>query len=65
MEEKKKEQKVCPYAKKCGGCTYQGIPYKVKLGKKQDQVKSLLKKIGADTWYGRSLLLPEQSTCGI
>ena len=46
MEEKKKEQKVCPYAKKCGGCKYQGIPYKVQLGKKQDQVKSLLKKFG-------------------
>ena len=39
MEEKKKEQKVCPYAKKCGGCKYQGIPYKAQLGKKQDQVK--------------------------
>ena len=46
MEEKKKEQKVCPYAKKCGGCQYQGIPYKVQLGKKQDQVKRLLKKFG-------------------
>ena len=46
MEEKKKEQKVCPYAKKCGGCKYQGIPYKVQLRKKQDQVKSLLKKFG-------------------
>ncbi len=46
MEEKKKEQKVCPYAKKCGGCKYQGIPYKAQLGKKQDQVKSLLKKFG-------------------
>ena len=46
MEEKKKEQKVCPYAKKCGGCKYQGIPYKVKKKKKQDQVKSLLKKFG-------------------
>ena len=46
MEEKKKEQKICPYAKKCGGCKYQGIPYKVQLGKKQDQVKNLLKKFG-------------------
>lgn len=34
---------VCPYAKKCGGCQLQGIPYAEQLKKKQKQVKSLLK----------------------
>lgn len=30
---------VCPYAKKCGGCGYQGIPYEKQLKEKQDIVK--------------------------
>lgn len=38
MEEKRKEQKRredCPYAKKCGGCDYQGMPYEKQLKEKQ------------------------------
>ena len=46
MEEKRNIQKVCPYAKKCGGCQYQGIPYSTQLKKKQNQVQGLLKKFG-------------------
>ena len=46
MEEKKNAQKVCPYAKKCGGCQYQGIPYSAQLKKKHNQVQSLLKRFG-------------------
>ena len=34
---------VCPYAKKCGGCDYQGISYAEQLKKKEDNIKSLLK----------------------
>ena len=34
---------LCPAAGKCGSCTYQGIPYREQLKKKQDQVKKLLK----------------------
>ena len=37
---------VCPYAKKCGGCTYQGIPYPEQLRKKQKQVQGLLDQYG-------------------
>lgn len=33
---------VCPYAKKCGGCQYQGMPYDVQLKKKQREVSALL-----------------------
>lgn len=32
----------CPYAKKCGGCDYQGIEYKKQLDKKQEYMKKLL-----------------------
>ena len=46
MEEKKTELKACPYAKKCGGCQYQGVPYPAQLKKKQNQVQNLLKKFG-------------------
>ena len=47
MEEKKNTQEaVCPYAKKCGGCKYQGVPYPAQLKKKQNQVQNLLKKFG-------------------
>ena len=63
----KTEEKVkCPYEKKCGGCKYQGIPYEKQLKEKEKKVRKLLKglwKTGADPWYGRSLLLPEQSPC--
>jgi 23S rRNA (uracil1939-C5)-methyltransferase len=34
---------VCPVAKKCGGCQYQGMAYEKQLAKKQEQVKKLLK----------------------
>ena len=44
--EEKKTQTVCPYAKKCGGCQYQGVPYSAQLKKKQNQIQGLLKKFG-------------------
>ena len=36
----------CPVSKYCGGCQYQGIPYKKQLSIKQEYVKSLLGKYG-------------------
>lgn len=36
---------ICPYAKKCGGCDYQGIDYKKQLDKKQEYMKKLLSGI--------------------
>lgn len=35
---------ACPYAKKCGGCDYQGIPYEKQLEEKQKMVR---KYVGA------------------
>ena len=43
MEQKNKKNKMCPYAKKCGGCDYQGIEYKKQLEMKEDAVRKLLK----------------------
>lgn len=39
-----KKQQSCPYAKKCGGCQYQGISYEEQLKKKQKWVSGLMKK---------------------
>ena len=39
----KPTRNVCPYAKKCGGCDYQGIEYKEQLKTKQAYMKKLLK----------------------
>ena len=36
----------CPYAKRCGACQYQGIPYSSQLAKKQEYVKKLLGRFG-------------------
>ncbi len=33
---------ICPYAKKCGGCDYQGIPYEKQLSMKQKEMEKLL-----------------------
>ena len=45
-ENKKKpgraSQTLCPAAKKCGGCRYQGVPYQKQLKRKQEQVEKLL-----------------------
>lgn len=48
----------CIYAKKCGGCTYQGIPYSEQLDKKLAEVRNLIGKYcevtgitGMDTPY--------------
>lgn len=46
MMEKKDTNKYksekCPYAKKCGGCDYQGVPYQEQLAQKQVYMKKLL-----------------------
>lgn len=39
-----KKSDVCPYAKKCGGCDYQGMPYEEQLEKKEANVRKLLKE---------------------
>lgn len=48
MEGKQKEPKteVCKLAKKCGGCQYQGLPYKEQLKKKQKMEGKLLSGFG-------------------
>lgn len=47
MEKKtEKDEKICGSAKKCGGCQYQGMPYKAQLKKKQKQEEKLLGKFG-------------------
>ena len=38
--------RVCPLAKKCGGCQYQGMAYKKQLSLKQRQANMLLGKFG-------------------
>ena len=60
--EEKKTQTVCPYAKKCGGCQYQGVPYSAQLKKKQNQVHGAFEEVWeceAGNWNERSLFLPE------
>lgn len=37
---------LCPHAKKCGGCQYQGISYEEQLKKKQKQEEKLLGRFG-------------------
>lgn len=36
----------CPYAKKCGGCQYQGVEYTQQLKEKEQQLQKLLKPYG-------------------
>ena len=38
-------KKGCPYAKDCGGCAYQGVPYADQLKEKEANVKALFKGI--------------------
>lgn len=38
-EQKKPSDGSCPYAKKCGGCDYQGMEYEKQLKEKQDYVR--------------------------
>lgn len=37
------KKQVCPYAKKCGGCDYQGMDYEQQLKKKQAYMQKLMK----------------------
>lgn len=39
----KPQNGICPYAKKCGGCDYQGMDYKEQLSTKQAYMKKLLR----------------------
>lgn len=36
----------CPYAKKCGSCSFQGVPYEQQLATKQKEIKKLLGNYG-------------------
>jgi len=45
MAEQNKKSEVCPYAKKCGGCDYQGKSYEEQLKEKQAYVKKNMKDI--------------------
>ena len=38
----KENRNICPYASKCGGCDYQGVPYVKQLAKKQKEMEALL-----------------------
>ena len=46
MKNNKNTTTTCPYAKKCGGCQYQGMDYAVQLKKKQKEINKLLKDFG-------------------
>lgn len=48
----KKEQSVCPVAKKCGGCQFQGIPYDRQLEKKRAIVKQCVGDVRVQTPIG-------------
>ena len=45
---------ICPIAEKCGGCTYQGVPYEQQLKEKEGTVRGLLSSAAFDP----SLCLP-------
>ena len=45
-QEKAGQAQVCPLAKKCGGCDYQGTAYEEQLKKKEQTVKKLMKGMG-------------------
>ncbi|MBR0051451.1 MAG: 23S rRNA (uracil(1939)-C(5))-methyltransferase RlmD [Firmicutes bacterium] len=45
---------ICPIADKCGGCTYQGVPYEQQLKEKEGAVRGLLSSAAFDP----SLCLP-------
>ena len=45
---------ICPIADKCGGCTYQGVPYEQQLKEKEGTVRGLLSSAAFDP----SLCLP-------
>lgn len=46
MKEKNSILPVCPLAKKCGGCDYQGMPYEQQLREKEQAVRKLMKSFG-------------------
>ena len=45
-EKNRQNRKPVKWQKKCGGCQYQGVPYKEQLKKKQKMVNALLSKYG-------------------
>lgn len=44
MTKQNDKKDACPYAKKCGGCDYQGMPYEKQLKEKQTYVEEQVKK---------------------
>ena len=39
---------ICPSAKRCGGCSYQGVPYEDQIKNKLGEVKGFLRAEGID-----------------
>lgn len=46
QNQKNQKKEKCAFAKKCGGCMYQGVTYEKQLQKKQGHVIHLLKEYG-------------------
>lgn len=46
MSGKNNDRTVCPLAKKCGGCDYQGMAYEQQLKEKEQTVRKLMKGLG-------------------
>ena len=49
----KKTGEHCIYAKRCGGCDYQGILYSQQLSKKQSYMRKLMEPFGKIIKYRR------------
>ena len=45
VRESRGQNELCLYAKKCGGCTMQGVPYEKQLKRKEHQIRELLRDI--------------------
>ncbi len=63
-QDTKKPAAACPYAKKCGGCDYQGMSYEQQLQEKQTYVrKNIVKSCRSSEWKIRIITEIKYTQC--
>ncbi len=64
MENKPSCMHFCEHFNRCGGCSFQDVPYEAQLSRKQEAIEAALEATGFDARRTVKRIIPSQNTTG-